>query len=316
MHEADRLARRATGLGDRLAPAAAHVVGRRAWINSNVDSIAWLVDPLAEQLADRSPGQRAVARRVLAVQLGVVFGYLSTKVLGQYEAFLPGDAAPSHLTLVGPNLLEVERSVLPETGVSPQEFRLGVCLHEVAHRLQFEGVTWLRPHLKDLLDRYLGETRLDRERAREVYDGLRQLALDPAKLLDPQALIEVFLTREQGRTIRHAQTLMTLLEGHGNVVMDWGAEVADAEEGVELDASRVREALNARRNRLGSRLARTAMGLSLKAEQYRVGERWILDVADRHGRETFNRVWESSEHLPTQDELRDPDAWASRVAAA
>ena len=311
---ADGLARAATGLGTELPPAEVLVVGRRRWINNNIESLAELLDPVSARLAFRGPVANAVTRRALGLQVGVVLGYLSTKVLGQYEVFLPGGRTPGRLLLVGPNLLDVERRVLPAVGVAPHEFRLGVVLHELAHRLQFEAVPWMRPHLQGIVDRYLAEARFDQERMREATARIGKVLQDPSVLTDPARLAELVLTPEQAVTIKEAQSLMSLLEGHGNVVMDWGAELA----GDELDPTRVRRALNERRNSStgADALLRRMLGVSMKARQYAVGEQFILAVARTHGRDVFARVWDAPEHLPSEEELDDPDRWARRIADA
>ena len=320
---ADAYARRATGLDRGLGPAQVRVVGRREWIRSNLASLAWVTQPLRDKLTARS-GNRALSRSVVGAQVGAVFGFLATKVLGQYEIFLPGGVTPGRLTLVGPNLLHVERTVLPEVGLGAREFRFGVVLHELAHRLQFESVDWMRPQLQGILDSYIADTRLGPERLRETLDGILDLIRTPERLADPRELLQVVLTPQQRGLLERAQSLMSLLEGHGNVTMDWGAELIsedvvagtlDASEvGAQLDPSRVRRALNARRER-GSQLVKRAMGLAMKAEQYRVGEEFILAVANRHGRDTFSRVWEDPSKLPTADELQDADAWVRRISA-
>jgi len=312
--QADQLARKATGLGDGLDPATVDVLGRRAWIRSNLDTLAWITAPLAEQMVGQSGASRTVARKVLGAQLGAVFGYLSTRVLGQYEVLRPGDETPGRLILVGPNLLELERGLLPGSGVEPEEFRLGICLHEIAHRLQFEAVPWLRPHLRGLIDKYLSETRLDPDRIKQVASRMGELLKDPARFADPQRLLEIVLTPTQAATFRQAQSLMTLLEGHGNVVMDWGAEAASQNGKSDLDPARVRTILNQRRSRPADRALRRALGLAMKAEQYRVGERWIMAVAEAHGRATFNTVWDDPANVPTGEEFEDPDGWVARVA--
>jgi coenzyme F420 biosynthesis associated uncharacterized protein len=314
---ADPLARAATGLGADLPPAQAHVVSRRTWVRANIASLAWLTDPLAEQMLRRTgASSRVVARQVLGLQLGVVLGYLSTRVLGQYEAILPADCTPGRLLLVGPNFVELERRVLPQTDVDAEEFRFGVVLHELAHRLQFEAVPWMRPHLRGLLDTYFADARFDADRLREIAWQLPELLRDPTQLLDFSRLVRLVLTPDQQRVMDRAQAMMSLLEGHGNVVMDWGAQLQEPGDGPPLDPSRVRKVLNARRARSTEKLLAGALGLSMKARQYAVGEAWILDVAERHGRDTFARVWDAPDHLPTSDELEDPDAWAARVTAA
>jgi coenzyme F420 biosynthesis associated uncharacterized protein len=317
VERADPISREATGLGADLPPAECHVVSRRTWVRANVASLSWLTDPIADRLIRRSGVSRVLSRQVLGAQLGVVLGYLSTRVLGQYEAVLPGDRVPGRLLLVGPNMVQVERTLLPETGVSDEEFRFGIVLHELAHRLQFEGVPWMRPHLRGLLDAYFADVRVDADRLREIASKLPELLRDPTLLTDMSRLMELVLTPGQARVIERAQSMMSVLEGHGNVVMDWGAEVAESRDGgVSIDPSRVRDVLNRRRSKVTEKALRNALGLSMKAKQYAIGEAFILEVAKEHGRDVFNRVWDSPDLLPTAEELEDPGAWVTRVGEA
>jgi len=311
---ADELAREVTGLGGDLPRATVRVVGRAAWLRSNLDSIAWLVDPLAEQLMDRSDVNRAIARKALGAQLGIVFGFLATKVLGQYEVLLPNDERPGRLTLVGPNLVELERSFLPSVGVTPPAFRMGVVLHELAHRLQFEAVDWMRPTLRAIVAAYLSETRLDADRLRTVVERLGDLLRSAREGLNMQQFLEAVLTPAQRELMDRAQGMMSLLEGHGNVVMDWGAQVLEEQDPTGAGVAGVRQALNERRKQGADRMLFKLLGLSMKAKQYSQGEQFILQIERDHGRDVFNRVWQDPGHLPTPAELEHPDQWVQRVS--
>lgn len=310
---ADAPSRAVTGLGQDLGPASARVVGRGEWVAANLASMRYLTDPHAPSLLQRATFPSAASRKAVAMQVGLVFGYLSTRVLGQYEVFLPGGQTPGRLTLVGPNLLALEREMAEAGDIDPEELVRGIVLHELGHRLQFEAVPWLRPHLRGIMDDYLSQAQIDPERIRQGLSSLRGRVVSGK--IDITDLIEAFLTPQQADSLHDAQAVMSLLEGHGNVIMDWGAELMGGE---GIDPARVREALNRRRGAVGgtSKLVSRALGLGMKQAQYSTGETFIAEVAERHGRDTFNRVWEHPDHIPTTDELTDPDAWATRISAA
>ena len=56
-------------------------------------------------------------------------------------------------------------------------------------------------------------------------------------------------------------------------------------------------------------------GLSMKMEQYVLGEAFVRHVVEARGVDFLNRVWSGPEALPTEDELRDPPTWITRVEA-
>jgi putative hydrolase len=105
--------------------------------------------------------------------------------------------------------------------------------------------------------------------------------------------------------------VMSLLEGHGNFVMD--AVARNRIPGVATFKRKLHE----RRHRAGVEKAfQKAIGFDTKVRQYEVGERFVAEVVDRIGMGGFNRVWERAANLPTIEEVHQPEAWVARVAAA
>ena len=82
----------------------------------------------------------AVGSKVTGGEVGLLLGFLASKVLGQFDPF---HEPAGRLLLVAPNIVHVER----ELRADPTDFRLWVCLHEETHRVQFTAVPWMRDHL-------------------------------------------------------------------------------------------------------------------------------------------------------------------------
>ena len=307
--QADELVTRFTGLSIDGPPSRPWVMTRPEWIQQNLRGFEQVLEPVARRLLGRRiEGTMApVRRQLLAFQVGGILGYLGRKVLGQYDLFLPPDDRDL-IYFVGPNVVELERRFR----FGRPDFRQWLSLHEVTHRVQFQGVPWLRSYITELMGSYLGTIDLD---ARKVLERLRRIREELQNGAAGQwrdlGILFALMTPEQRDTFRRMQSLMSVLEGHGNFVMDRLAR------GRISGADRMRRILQARRHRKGfNRMVQRAIGLDVKARQYDVGERFVAEVVDRAGPEAFARIWERSEHLPSLEEVGRPDAWIERVAAA
>ncbi len=281
---------------------------REEWLGANLRAFERVLEPFARKVLTDSPESALaeIRRKTLGAQIGGLLGYLGHKVLGQYDLFAPPDDE-GVLYFVGPNVAGVERRYR----FPPREFRLWISLHEVAHRVQFAGVPWLRGHLSNLVDSYLSSVEVDPKR---LVEGLRR-AVEQVRSGDAEwrgwGWIFLLMTPEQRDMFRRMQAAMSLLEGHGNFVMD--AVARDHIPGFATFKRRLQE----RRNRAGVEKAfQKAIGFDTKVRQYDMGERFVAEVVGRVGMSGFNRVWEQASNLPTLEEVGRPEAWVARVAAA
>lgn len=295
----DRAARAWTRLGQDLPPTTAQVVGRMGWVEANLGVVVGVLEVAADRLGDRPPG----TAQLLGAQLGGLLGLLSTRVLGQFVLPLAG-AGEGRLVVVGPNVLDLARRS-PDVAA---DLRRTVLLHEVAHRLQFDGVPWLGEHLRDLVGRYLRDTPTDAARVIGIVRRLPGAIVEALQGGGTEPLLHAMLTAAQVTTLDRAQALMSLLEGHGNATMRLGAD------GVVDDPERVEVALSERRDDLSGRIVRTVTGMQRKARQYTEGEAFVRHVVEAVDVARLNRAFEAPELLPGPDEIADPTAWLARTA--
>jgi coenzyme F420 biosynthesis associated uncharacterized protein len=292
-----------TGLTWSGSPEVA-VVGRREWAEANIKTFGRMLAPAEAKLRSGGGLGRRLGSRLVAVEAGALVGVLARRVLGQYELVLPGDERGDTVMFVGGNLLAMER----QHEFRPEEFRFWVALHEVTHRLQFTAVPWMRDYFTGLVESLIAESVPEEGRMQRLTGELRDAARSGRPIVDESGLLGLLATPEQRALIDRVQALMSLLEGHGHVVMDRiGARLL-------VTQHRMSRVLKMRRSDPRMRAFLRLTGLEMKLKQYEQGERFIHAVERRAGFSAIDRVWTGPEHLPTLDEIRHPELWLERVA--
>ncbi|WP_435298592.1 zinc-dependent metalloprotease [Timonella sp. A28] len=239
-----------------------------------------------------------------SVEITAVLTFLAQKTLGQfiphqYTGNPNEEGELGNLVLVAPNILATQRSM----AVNLTEFSLWVSTHELTHALQFAHAPWLAQYMRDIADELIrgfdSETSLV-QWARALSSSAR----------GQQSVIEYMLSEVQHAKLEEITALMSVLEGHADVVMDLIPSSV-------LPAQRVlRRKFESRKrdlNRTAELFSRVS-GLDAKKNQYKVGAQFVRGVRSRAGLESFNRVFIGPEYLPTLDELSSPAQWLERTA--
>jgi uncharacterized protein (DUF2342 family) len=323
------------------------LVSRQGWAEANLDAMAELMEPVEARMSERidragplAGPLRAGAGAALATELGLVVGYMSQRVLGQYELSLIAGTANPRLLFVGTNLLGAATNL----GVDREAFIRWVTIHELTHAMQFGGVPWLRDHMGALLKEYLETVDLPldgggadlattedgeppaadaddqlRPRPRRsggllggALDRLRQIDIpDPSELADrfrDGGLAALVQNDEQRAVMERMQAAMAVIEGHAEHVMDALAPaLVPQHEGLRAAMDMRRQSRSA-----PERVLLRLLGMEMKLRQYKLGKEFCDAVHAEAGLEGLNRVWTGPEALPTLSEIERPADWLAR----
>lgn len=288
------------------------VVDRAGWATANMCLFRELVGhleghlPLARNGTGTGAGIALIANRYVTTrQIGFLLGYLGSRVLGQYDvALLSAEHAPGRLLFVEENI----RAAASSLGVPLDDFRTWIALHETTHAFEMEAHPWLRPYLKERLERQVALF-LDEARALQT-GGIRHLARR-WRSVAAEGSLSGFMSPEQRGLLRETQLVMSLLEGFSDWVMD------EVGEQVVPNVTTIRmrfEARRAQRRRGMDRLIARLTGLDLKLDQYRRGERFVAGVWKAGGDAAIGHLWDGPAALPSEHEMDHPAAWVRRVA--
>jgi coenzyme F420 biosynthesis associated uncharacterized protein len=315
--QAEQLVEAETGLRSLAGPARARVTDRAGWVKANIASFRRLLRPVTSKLEAALEHQpsigpvtipvASVGRTLTGTQVGLLLGWMSTRVLGQYDQLLIEDEHPEDQDIVyyvGPNILALEKRF----AFPPREFRLWLALHEVTHRMQFTGIPWMREYFLTLIESTLAGVDPDPKRLLEALKRSVEQVRAGRNPLDDGGLLSMLAGPEQYQAIQKVGGLMSLLEGHGDVTMDRaGADRIPS-------AERFSRVLRLRRQQRGAmKLVTTLVGLDAKLRQYEQGERFIEAVEAEGGPGLLATAWNGPEFLPTMPEIRQPELWIARV---
>jgi coenzyme F420 biosynthesis associated uncharacterized protein len=299
--------REVTGLNEGAAVSEARVIDRNDWVRAATESMRVMTGGNTDG-AGKSSG--FLTGRITGVQTGAVLAFISSGILGQYDPFASNGG---ELLLVYPNVIAVERQLR----VSPADFRLWVCLHEVTHRVQFKANPWLAEHMARCLAVLTDDG--DQDPA-QVVDRLFALVRsrrngtenDPPEPNSEGVLgiLRAIQSVPQRKALDQLLVLGTLLEGHADHVMD---AVGPA---VVPSVATIRRRFNERREHKQpplQRVLRTLLGFDAKLSQYTRGKAFVDHVVAGVGMARFNTVWSSPETLPLPSEVDEPQRWIDRV---
>ena len=243
------------------------------------------------------------------MELGAVLGWMSTRVLGQYDLLVLDNEDLKDQDLVyyvGPNICAIERRY----AFDPDGFRLWLAIHELTHRAQFTGVSWMREHYLSLVKNLLQEVQIVTDESEEKNNSQIKLLKDPgSSRLTEFKMSNFFTAMDQKDSVKEIAALMTLLEGHGDVIM------SRAGKGHVKNQKRFEKVVSQRRKSASgaTKIFQKIIGIEAKLAQYEQGEEFIYAIEELEGMDFLNMVWEHPDNLPKLEEIKDPNLWIARI---
>ncbi|MCG8349258.1 MAG: zinc-dependent metalloprotease [Chloroflexales bacterium] len=291
-----------------------YVFDRREWLEANFTSFEQLFRPIEEIYERNGSARSALATlfsdfngRIIGAQIGVLLGFLGRRVLGQYDLSLlsPEPGVNGALYYVEPNIARVQ----VQLGLNDEDFRLWIALHETTHAFEFEAYPWVRAYFNQLLREYFDQLN---EQLENLSNGWVQILSRMAQNWGAgQHWIEMMLTPQQRELFDKIQSLMSLVEGYSNHIMNAiGRQLLPSFDQIER-----RVAQRQQSKTILEQLFNRLTGMDLKLAQYQQGEAFVNTVVNARGITFASRVWERVENLPTLDEIRNPQRWIARMDA-
>jgi putative hydrolase len=286
---------------------------RATWAADNQQNFRVLIEPLADKLSmGELPAEAASMAAMLqprgpallGVQAGTMVGFMSHRVLGQFDTGVP-TMDHDRPYLVVPNI----EGFSVDHGLDLREVRLWAALHETAfHRIL--SVEWLRGHFVALISAFYDSVEFDLAGLMGKLSSLDDPAELEALIGENQTGMPALLKAESDpERLGAVQAFTAFIEGYGDYVVRRAAG--------ELlpDLERIEEAYSRRRaepDQAEQSLQQLA-GLDLQRHRARDAALFCDEIARRWGDDALDQIWEDPENMPNLAEITDPVGWAARI---
>ena len=216
-------------------------------------------------------------------------GYMSQRVLGQYELSLLGAATRRRgCSFVAPNLTAPR----PSSAWTARASCAGSRSTSWSTRSSSGRVPWLRGHLGELLREYLAtvEVRIDSGAAGGL-PSLPDLGASSSSASARAGWPPWFRAASSGDILDRVQAAMAVVEGHAEHLMDaLGAGARARPRGPARGDGRAA----ARSRSAPERILMRLLGMDIKMRQYELGKASATRWSPRAGSTLLNRVWDAA----------------------
>ncbi len=318
-----------TGLSTNLTGRSVTVVPvtRSQWVQRSVDAFRPLFESLAEALGPPSQTPTAdpadqgdplsamlsqlmgsMAPMMLSVTAGGMLGHLAQRSFGQYD--LPVPRQPSdELLLVLPNV----DAFGADWSIPARDLRLWLCIHEITHHAVL-GVPHVRSRLETMIAEYASGFRPDSNQLVErlgTVDITNPEAMTELQdvLGDPEVVLGAMQTDEQRALLPQLETLISLVVGYVDHVMDDLGDRLLGNYDMITEALRRRRVESVESDRFVARL----FGLEISQAVYDRGAAFVDGVVERSGFDALDPLWRGERFLPTPAEIEAPGLWLARI---
>ena len=290
-------------------------VDRRTWAERNEQTFRYLIEPLSGKLGGGSAGGMAapflapMAPVILGIQAGTMIGFMSHRVLGQFDTGLPALDHDSMFVVV-PNV----ESFAVDHGIESHQIRMWAVLREVTNHALL-SVDWVRSYFTEAISDFYATVEFDPSGLMEMLGNFQ----DQSSLGDPSAfeglvdepggLARLLGSSHDPATLEPIQAFLAFVEGFGDYAVrtageDLMPQLSEIESAVRLRRSEPNEA---------EQFLQQLLGLSIDRHRAADAAEFCSEVERRWGQDTLERLWEDPDKLPRLNELTDPVGWAARV---
>ena len=298
-----------------VQPIAEHmqqVVGQSLPETGEMD-LEQLTAQLPEQLRDMFPGglppemaqmmgpmlgmMQQLGAAAFSMQLGQALAELASGVVSASDIGIPLTAT-AQPALLPRNVADFGEGL----GLPVDDVRLYLSLRESAHQRLFAHVPWLRPRIIGAVEAYARGVRVDQSRLQEAMGDVDLSNPEALQALLGSGLLQPEDTEEQRAAIARLETLLALVEG-------WVDDVVDAAIDERMpSAVQLRETMRRRRAAGGpaERTFATLVGMELRPRLAREAATLFAVVRAGRGAEGRDALWAHPDLLPGPDDLADP----------